>query len=80
MNIDSRSCSNATQELRASINELTARIGFQFEDIFVMDGSKRSSHSNAFFTGFGKTKRIVLFDTLVEKQSSKVIEGSGSGL
>jgi STE24 endopeptidase len=45
------------------------RIQFKLDNIFVMDGSKRSSKSNAFFTGFGKNRRIVLFDTLVEKHT-----------
>ena len=53
--------------LKSAIEEYAARVGFAFGGIFQIDGSKRSSHSNAFFTGFGSTKRIALFDTLVEQ-------------
>lgn len=56
-------------ELRQKIEEMTARINFPLKGIFVMDGSKRSSKSNAFFTGFGKNKRIALYDTLIEKHT-----------
>jgi len=52
-------------ELRDAITAYAASIGFPLEDIYVMDGSKRSSKSNAFFTGFGRHRRIVLFDTLI---------------
>lgn len=52
--------------LREAIFAYARSVRFPLDDIFVMDGSKRSSKSNAFFTGFGKHKRIVLFDTLVE--------------
>jgi STE24 endopeptidase len=48
---------------------LADRIGFQTSGIFSMDGSKRSGHSNAYFTGLGKAKRIVLFDTLIEQMN-----------
>ena len=51
--------------LRAAIEDLATRLQFKTEGIFLMDGSKRSAHANAFFTGFGKHKRIVLFDTLI---------------
>ncbi len=51
--------------LRERIEALLARCGFASSGLFVMDGSKRSSHGNAYFTGFGKTKRIVFFDTLL---------------
>jgi STE24 endopeptidase len=51
--------------LRTAIAALAERTGFRTSGIFVMDGSKRSSHANAYFTGFGRNKRIVLFDTLV---------------
>jgi hypothetical protein len=57
-------------ELKSAIEELAAKLRFPNAGVFVMDGSKRSSHSNAFFAGFGSSKRIVLFDTLVEKQTS----------
>jgi STE24 endopeptidase len=53
------------QKLR--IESLLARCGFESSGLFVMDGSKRSSHGNAYFTGFGKTKRIVFFDTLLQR-------------
>jgi len=56
-------------ELRDAIMAYAASIGFSLEDIYVMDGSKRSSKSNAFFTGFGRHRRIVLFDTLIAKHS-----------
>lgn len=46
-------------------------INFSLSNIFVMDGSKRSSKSNAFFTGFGKNKRIVLYDTLIDSQTQE---------
>ena len=49
------------------IEGLLARCGFQSKGLFVMDGSKRSSHGNAYFTGLGAAKRIVLFDTLIER-------------
>ncbi len=55
--------------LKAKIYALAEKIGFATSGIFVMDGSKRSSHGNAYFTGFGKNKRIVLFDTLLENLS-----------
>jgi STE24 endopeptidase len=53
--------------LREEILRYADAVRFPLRDIFVMDGSKRSARSNAFFTGFGKNKRIVLFDTLIEK-------------
>jgi len=56
-------------ELRAAIEEYTEKVNFPLQGLFVMDGSKRSSKSNAFFTGFGKNKRVALFDTLIEKHS-----------
>jgi len=54
-------------ELRDEILAYAKKIGFALDNIFVMDGSKRSTKSNAFFTGFGRHRRIVLFDTLIEK-------------
>ncbi|TCJ13835.1 M48 family peptidase [Parasulfuritortus cantonensis] len=51
--------------LKARIDGLLARTGFRSQGVFVMDGSKRSSHGNAYFTGLGKSKRIVFFDTLL---------------
>lgn len=59
----------ADGELKERIVRYAGGIGFPLRGIFVMDGSKRSSKSNAFFTGFGKYKRIALFDTLIERHS-----------
>jgi STE24 endopeptidase len=53
-------------ELKESLNDLAEKSGFKAKGIFLMDGSRRSGHSNAYFTGLGRSKRIVLFDTLVE--------------
>jgi STE24 endopeptidase len=61
-------------ELQARINALLERTGFRSSGLFMMDGSKRSSHGNAFFTGFGATKRIVLFDTLVNRLQPPEVE------
>ena len=61
-------------ELRRRIEALLERCGFRAEGLFVMDGSKRSSHGNAYFTGFGKTKRIVFFDTLMQRLTPAEIE------
>jgi STE24 endopeptidase len=52
-------------QLRSSIDDLLARQGFAMDEVFVMDGSRRSAHGNAYFTGLGKHKRIVFFDTLL---------------
>src|SRR5262249_16235408 len=52
-------------ELRSRLMALGDRTGFRAKTIEVMDGSKRSGHSNAYFTGFGRFRRIVLFDTLI---------------
>lgn len=64
----------ANDELKARIENLLTRCGFAAKGLFVMDGSKRSSHGNAYFTGFGKTKRIVFFDTLIERLTPSEIE------
>lgn len=61
-------------ELRERIEALVARCGFRAEGLYVMDGSRRSSHGNAYFTGFGRAKRIVFFDTLVERLTQGEIE------
>ena len=61
-------------ELRRRIESLLARCGFTASGLFVMDGSKRSSHGNAYFTGFGRTKRIIFFDTLIERLTPEEIE------
>ena len=60
--------------LRTRIEQLLARCGFTSSGLYVMDGSKRSSHGNAYFTGFGRTKRIVFFDTLIERLTAGEIE------
>jgi len=60
--------------LRERIERLLARCGFRSSGLFVMDGSKRSNHGNAYFTGFGQTKRIVFFDTLLKRLSGDEIE------
>jgi len=56
-------------ELREAINTYAGSVGFPFREIYVMDSSRRSTKTNAFFIGFGKYRRIVLFDTLVAKSS-----------
>lgn len=61
-------------ELRDRLLALGQRTGFNARTILVMDGSKRSGHSNAFFAGFGKLRRIVLFDTLIEQLSPRQLE------
>ena len=60
--------------LKARIEALLVRCGFASSGLFVMDGSKRSGHGNAYFTGFGRAKRIVFFDTLLEKLAPEEIE------
>ena len=60
--------------LKARIEGLLERCGFAVGGLFVMDGSKRSNHGNAYFTGFGKTKRIVFFDTLLARLQPAEIE------
>jgi STE24 endopeptidase len=61
-------------ELRRRIETLIERCGFHAQGLFVMDGSRRSSHGNAYFTGFGTNKRIVFFDTLIERLTPCEIE------
>lgn len=56
-------------ELREAILNYSRSVGFPVKNVFVIDGSRRSSKSNAFFTGFGRNKRIALFDTLIEKHT-----------
>jgi STE24 endopeptidase len=58
-------------ELKDKVLELLDRVKFPVAGLFVMDGSKRSAKSNAFFTGIGRHKRIALFDTLIEKHSTE---------
>ena len=60
--------------LRGRIEALLAKCGFRAKGLFVMDGSKRSSHGNAYFTGFGAAKRIVFFDTLVSRLAPEEVE------
>ncbi|MXR37541.1 M48 family metallopeptidase [Craterilacuibacter sinensis] len=60
--------------LAARIDKLLTRTGFKSQGIFVMDGSRRSSHGNAYFTGFGAAKRIVFFDTLLGTLSHAEVE------
>src|SRR3989338_7500448 len=62
------------EAMKARIAALLGKCGFTAKGLFVMDGSKRSAHGNAYFTGFGKTKRIVFFDTLLERLSGNEIE------
>ncbi len=57
-------------DLKDGILNYAASINFSLKNVFKMDGSKRSAKSNAFFTGFGKNKRIVLFDTLIEQHTT----------
>src|SRR5262249_34533266 len=61
-------------EMKARIEAFVTRCGFESSGLFVMDGSKRSSHGNAYFTGFGKSKRIVFFDTLLSRLDIAEIE------
>jgi len=60
----------AEGELKKAILSYAGEVKFSLRDVYVMDGSKRSSKSNAFFTGYGKNKRIALFDTLIQKHTT----------
>ena len=60
--------------LQARIEGLMGRVGFASKGLFVMDGSKRSAHGNAYFSGFGANKRIVFFDTLLSRLAPQEIE------
>ena len=60
--------------LKARIEALMQRVGFASKGLFVMDGSKRSAHGNAYFSGFGANKRIVFFDTLLSRLAPQEIE------
>ncbi len=64
----------ADQALKQRIEGLMARVGFASKGLFVMDGSKRSAHGNAYFSGFGANKRIVFFDTLLARLAPQEIE------
>jgi STE24 endopeptidase len=61
-------------EVSERVRALLERCGFKARGVYLMDGSKRSSHGNAFFAGFGAAKRIVLFDTLVERLAPPQVE------
>jgi STE24 endopeptidase len=62
------------EALKFRVNALMQRAGFTAKGFFVMDGSKRSAHSNAFFTGFGASKRVVFFDTLLKQLTPAEME------
>ena len=64
----------ADDSLKARIEALMQRVGFASKGLFVMDGSKRSAHGNAYFSGFGANKRIVFFDTLLARLAPEEIE------
>jgi STE24 endopeptidase len=61
-------------EISERIGALARRCGFTLSGLYVMDGSKRSAHGNAYFTGFGKSRRIVFFDTLLARLAPEEIE------
>jgi STE24 endopeptidase len=61
-------------QLKTRVEALLKKCGFHTSGLFVMDGSKRSNHGNAYFSGFGKTKRIVFYDTLLKNLSEDEIE------
>jgi STE24 endopeptidase len=61
-------------DARARIEALLARVGFPARDLFVIDGSRRSSHGNAYFVGFGRARRIVFFDTLLATLAPQEVE------
>ncbi len=62
-------------ELRDAIEAFVSKVDFKLKNIYVIDGSKRSAHSNAYFTGWGRQKRIVLYDTLIENLTTEEIVG-----
>lgn len=62
------------ESLQLRINALMQRCGFTSNGLFVMDGSKRSAHANAYFTGLGRSKRVVFFDTLLSKLTPSEVE------
>jgi STE24 endopeptidase len=64
----------ADESLKARVQALMQRCGFAVKGLFVMDGSKRSAHGNAYFTGLGAAKRVVFFDTLLERLSPGEVE------
>jgi len=64
----------ADESLKTRIEALLAKCGFKSQGLFVMDGSARSNHGNAYFTGFGSSKRVVFFDTLLSRLNGEEIE------
>ena len=64
----------ADESLKARVTSLMQRCGFATKGLFVMDGSRRSGHANAYFTGFGNSKRVVFFDTLLKQLSTEEVE------
>jgi STE24 endopeptidase len=62
------------EQLKTRIESLLTKCGFKSQGLFVMDGSTRSSHGNAYFTGFGASKRVVFFDTLLARLNTDEIE------
>jgi STE24 endopeptidase len=64
----------ADESLKTRVQALMARCGFTAKGLFVMDGSRRSAHANAYFTGFGAAKRVVFFDTLLSKLTPSEVE------
>ncbi len=64
----------ADESVKARVQALMQRCGFAAKGLFVMDGSKRSAHANAYFTGFGAAKRVVFFDTLLSKLTASEVE------
>ena len=60
-------------ELKTAINNFAVKVGFKLDNIFVIDGSKRSTKANAYFTGLGSKKRIVLYDTLIKEMTIEEI-------
>ena len=68
-----KQCKLEDGELRKEIEKYSTKVGFDLSNIFVIDGSKRSTKANAYFSGFGKQKRVTLFDTLINKLNKNQI-------
>ena len=64
----------ADESLKARVTQLMQRCGFAAKGLFVMDGSRRSAHANAYFTGFGASKRVVFYDTLLKQLNADEVE------
>ncbi len=64
----------ADESLKARVTALMQRCGFEAKGLFVMDGSRRSAHANAYFTGFGASKRVVFYDTLLKQLNADEVE------